>query len=58
MQPPTTIHNHPQLPQKITHNHLKASTATQKLPKNGKTCHKQWCYCTLNVNTETDVDFW
>ena len=40
-----------------THNHPKVSTATQQLPKKAKTCHKQVCYCTLDVNTETDVGF-
>ena len=50
-QPSTTIHNHPKQP-KTTHNH-----PTQKLPKKAKSCHKQLCYCTLDVNTETDVDF-
>ena len=52
-QPPTTIHNYPQPPKKppITiHNHPKV---TQK----AKTCHKQLCYSTLYVNTETYVGF-
>ena len=34
-----------------THNHLQPFTTTQK------TIHKQFCYCTLDVNTETNVDF-
>ena len=36
---------------------MQPPTATQKLPKVAKTCHKHLCYCTLDVNTETDVDF-
>ena len=69
-QPPTAIHNHPQPPtaahshpqpstttQKNTHNHLQPSTTTQKLLQKNQTCHKQLCYCTLDVNTETGVDF-
>ena len=55
-QPPTTTHNHPQ-PSITIHNHPQPSTTTQKLPKKAKTCHKQLCYCTLDVNTETDVGF-
>ena len=43
-----TTYNHPQLPKKLT-------TTTQK---KANTCHKQWCYLTLNVNTETAIDFW
>ena len=71
MQPPTTIHNHPQLsttthnyPQPLTiiHNYPKnqpqSSATTQKLLKKAKICHKQWCYSTLDVHTETDVEFW
>ena len=38
-------------------NHLQPSTTTQKLPQKAKTCHKQLCYCTLDFNTEIDVDF-
>ena len=53
---PKTIHNHPQ-PSKTTHNYPQPSTTTQKLPKKAKTCHKQLCYRTLDVNTETNVDF-
>ena len=60
-QPPTTIHNHlklhPQPPPKTTYNYPQPSTTTQKLPKKAKTCHKQLCYFTLDVNTETDVGF-
>ena len=63
-QPPKAIQNHPQrpkkpptIPQKTTHNYPQPSTSTQKLPKKAKTCHKQLCYCTLDVNTETDVAF-
>ena len=59
-QPPTTIHNYLQLPITI-HNYpqppKKPSTTTQKLPKKAKTCHKQLCYCILDVNTEADVGF-
>ena len=55
-----TTHNYPRQ-STTTHNHLKnhpqPSTTTQKLPKKAKTCHKQLCYCTLDVNTETDVGF-
>ena len=49
-QPPTTIHNHPQPP-------TKPPTTTQKLPKKAKTFLIQLFYGTLDVNTETDVDF-
>ena len=63
-QPPKAIQNHPQppkkpptIPQKTTHNYPQPSTSTQKLPKKAKTCHKQLCYCTLDVNTEIDVAF-
>ena len=73
MQPPTTNHNHPQpstathnhpkppkkqppLPTTI-HNHLQSPTTTQKLPKKSKACHKELCYCSLDVTTETDVGF-
>ena len=65
----TTIHNHPQ-PSKNTHNHSQPSTITEKPPtitqkhpqpsnitQKVKTYHKQLCYCTLDVNIETDVDF-
>ena len=38
-------------------NHPQPSTTTQKLLKNTKTCHQQWRYSTLDVNTETDVEF-
>ena len=59
-QPPTTIHNYPQ-PSTTAHNHPKnhpqPSTTTQVSPKNAKTCHKQLCYCILDVNTETDIGF-
>ena len=60
MQPPTTTHNYPQPPattQKNTRNHPQPSTTNQKLRTKAKTCHKQLCYWTLHVNTETDVDF-
>ena len=43
--PPKTTHNHPNI-----HNH-------PKVTKKFKTCHKQFCYCTLDVNTETDLGF-
>ena len=69
-QLPTTTHNHPQQPtttQKSFRNHPQAPTTiynhpqpptiTQKLPKKAKTCDTQLFYCTLDVNTETDVDF-
>ena len=60
-QPSTTTYNHlklhPQPPPKTTFNYPQSSTITQKLPKKPKTCHKQWCYFTLDVNTETDVGF-
>ena len=59
-QLPTTAHNYPQTPKhahKTTHNYLQPSTTTIKLPKKAKTCHKQLCYCTLDVNTEKDVGF-
>ena len=49
-QPSTTAHNHPK-------NHSQPSTTTQVLLKTAKTCHKQLCYCILDVNTETDVGF-
>ena len=49
-KPPTTIHNYPK-------NHPQPST-TQKLLKKAKTSHKKWCYSTLDVHTETDVEFW
>ena len=64
---PTATHNHPQPPttiQKSTHKHPqnhhnnpKLSTTTQKLPKKAKTCQKQLCSFTLDVDTETDVAF-
>ena len=38
-------------------NHPQPSTTTKKLLKNAKTCHQQWRYSTLDVNTETDVAF-
>ena len=50
LQPSTTIHNHPQLPT-TTHNHLKPPKSCPKKPKINS------CYCTLDVNTERDVDF-
>ena len=53
---PTTTHNHLQPPIN-THNDLQPTTTTQKLPKKAKTCHIELFYCTLDVNTETDVDF-
>ena len=64
-KPPTTIHIYQQLSPTI-HNYPKndpkndpqPSTTTQKLLKKAKTCHKQWCYSTLDVHTETDVEFW
>ena len=51
-----TTHNHRQ-PSTTTHNHLQPPTTTQVSPKNAKTCHKQLCYCILDVNTETDIGF-
>ena len=42
----TKVCNHPQL-----------STITQQLIKKAKTCHKQLCCCTLDVNTEADLGF-
>ena len=45
----TKVCNHPQAPTNI-HNHL-------KVVKKAKTYHKHVCYCTLDVNTETDVGF-
>ena len=39
-----------------THTRLKPPTTTQKLPKNSKLATK-FCYCTLDVNTETDLGF-
>ena len=70
-QPPTTIRNHPQpstttdkhpqpstSTQKTTHNHPQPSTTTEILLKKAKACHKQWCYSTLDVHTETDIEFW
>ena len=59
-QPSTTTHNHPQpftTTQKLTHNQPQPFTTTQKLPEKAKICHKQLCYCTLDANTEADVDF-
>ena len=68
-QLPTTIHNHPQPsttppPATTIRNHPQPSTTTQKtthnhqeLPKKAKTFHIQLFYCTLDFNTETDVDF-
>ena len=63
MQSPKITHNHPQSPTTIL-NHLQPLTIIynhpqppKKLPKKVKTCHKQLCYCTLDVNNETDVDF-
>ena len=56
MQPPTTIHNHPQ-PSTTTQNHPQPPKTIKKLLKRAKTCHKQLCYSALDVNTETDVDF-
>ena len=73
MQPPTTIQNHPQpptitqkaiqnhpQPSKTAHNYPQPSTTTHnylKTTQKIKTCHKQLCYCTLDVNTKTDIDF-
>ena len=66
-----TIHNHPQTP-KTTHNQPQPATATQKTTHNySKTIHNHpkvaqksqnlsqtaLCYCTLDVNTETEVGF-
>ena len=42
-------YNHPYHPQ--------PPSTTQKLPKKAKTCHIQLFYSTLDVNTETGVDF-
>ena len=53
MQPPTTINNHPELPTTI-YNHPKSDPHPLK---KAKRCHKQLRYCTLDVNTETDVGF-
>ena len=44
-------------PPKIIHNHSQPSTTTQKLSKKTKTCHKQLCYCTLDLNAKTDIVF-
>ena len=59
-QPPTTtkktVCNHPKTPRTI-YNHPQPPTTTQKLPPKNKTCHMQLFYCTLDVNTETEVDF-
>ena len=65
-QPPTTTHNHsqsstttlnhPKTPTTI-YNQPQPPTTTQKLPQKPKTCHIQLFYCTLDVNTETDIDF-
>ena len=63
MHPPTTTNNHPQLPTTIYNRPQppkkppQPSTTTQVSPKNAKTCHKQLCYCILDVNTETDIGF-
>ena len=64
-QTSTTTHNYPKnhpqpstTTQKTTHNHPQLSTTNQKLLKKAKTCHKQWCYSTLDVHAETDVEFW
>ena len=60
-QPPTTIHNYRQTPTTIhshTKNHPQPSITTQILLKKAKACHKQCCYSTLDVHTETDVEFW
>ena len=57
---PKTTHNHSQpstTTQKTTHNHPQPTATTQKLFKKAKAYHKQWCYSTLDVNTETDVEF-
>ena len=69
-QLPATTHNHPQQPKTTqkavqnypktpttVYNHTQPPTTTQKLPKKAKTCHIQLFHCTLDVNTETDVDF-
>ena len=50
----TKVCNHP----KTIHKHPQRSTTTQKLLKKAKTCHKQWCYTTLDVHNERDVEFW
>ena len=59
-QPLTTINNHPK-PSTIIHNYPKNSLSYPKspniYPKKPKTCHKQLCYYTLDVNTEKDIDF-
>ena len=58
-QPPATMHNYLQPPtttQKTTQNHLQPSATTQKLPKI-QNSSRTVCYCTLVVNTETDVGF-
>ena len=52
MQPATTIHSDLQPPKKTpktTHNHPKITPKSQNL--------SQLCYCTLDVNIETDIDF-
>ena len=69
-QSPKTNHNHPkpstttcnvQQLHTTTHNYLKSSITTQKYPKitpkKPRTCLEKLCYCTLDVKTETDVDF-
>ena len=58
-KPPATIHNSPQSSktiQKPTDNYPQPPTTT-KITQKAKTCHKKLCYCILDVNTETDVDF-
>ena len=61
-QPSTTIHNHPQPPTAI-HNHpenhpqpLTTINDHPKITQKARTCHRKLCYCTLDVNTEIDVD--
>ena len=54
MQPPTTTQNHPQLStttQKNTHNHPKITQKGQDLVQT------VMLYSTLDVHTETDVEF-
>ena len=59
--PSATTQNH-QKPstttQKTFHNHPQPSATTKNIPKNAITCTNSYLsYCTLDVNTETDVDF-
>ena len=65
-QPPTTSQSYPEPPtttQKTTHNppenHPQLPTTIHKYPKVTQKSQNlsQLCYCTLDVNTETDVAF-